>query len=118
MFHDRPGPGPRPEPILLAPPPLIILIGLLLAIHAIRAFAFGLFEEEDIRLLDVTAFVPARFSLWVGLTDPASVLETLREGPRPTQELRSVLHQLFVASGGAAPWTLVTYAFLHGSWSM
>ncbi len=63
MFHDRPGPGPRPEPILLAPPPLIVLIGLLLTIHAIRSFALGLFDEEDIRLLDVTAFVPARFSL-------------------------------------------------------
>ncbi len=49
---------------------------VLLAIHAIRSFAFGLYEEEDIRLLDVTAFVPARFSLWIGLADPAAVLET------------------------------------------
>jgi membrane associated rhomboid family serine protease len=116
MFTDRPGPEPRPEPILLAPPPLIVLIGLLIAIHAIRSLVFGLYDEEDIRLLDVTAFVPARFSLWVGLTDPSAVLETLREGSRQAQELRSVLHQLFVASGSAAPWTLVTYAFLHGSW--
>ncbi len=116
MFVDRPDPAPRPEPILLAPRPLIILLGLLLAIHAIRSFAFGLYEEEDIRLLDVTAFVPARFSLWIGLADPAAVLETLTEGSRQTQELRSLLHQLFVAPGGAAPWTLVTYAFLHGSW--
>ncbi len=116
MFYDRPGPEPRPEPILLAPPPLIVLIGLMLAIHAIRAFALGLFDEEDIRLLDATAFVPARFSLWVGLTDAASVQEALRAGGRSVQELRTALHEYFVASGGAAPWTLVTYAFLHGSW--
>ncbi len=116
MHDDRPGPALRPEPILLAPSPLIALILLLLAIHALRSLVLGLFEEQDIRLLDATAFVPARFALWAGITDPATVLAALKEGSRPTQDLRALLHELFVASGESAPWTLVTYALLHGSW--
>jgi len=116
MTDERPNGPQRSEPILLAPAPLMALIALMLAVHAVRVFALGLFEADDVRLLDATAFVPARFALMTGLADLSAVQADLRVGDGSVQDLRAALYQAFVASGRDAPWTLVTYAFLHGSW--
>lgn len=112
-FQDPPD---RPEPILFAPAALLALIGLMLAIHAVRVFAFGLFEGADIVFLDQAAFVPARFALSVGLADEAAILADVQASAPPAIQLRQALFSVFVAEGGSYPWTLVTYALLHGGW--
>jgi len=116
MDSRQPDPSDRPEPILFAPPALVALIGLMLAIHAVRAFGFGLFESADLTLLNHAAFVPARFALSLGLVDEAAILADVQGSAPGAFELRQALFDIFVAEGHSYPWTLATYALLHGSW--
>jgi membrane associated rhomboid family serine protease len=116
MTPYPPAPPRGREPILFAPTALLVLIAVMVALHAWRSFALGLFEGQDLALLDELAFVPARFALLVGLTDEASIRAAAAAGAPALQELRLALYGLFVAPGHAKPWTLATYALLHGSW--
>jgi membrane associated rhomboid family serine protease len=104
------------EPALFAPTSLLVLIGLMIGLHTYRVFALGLFEDADIRFLDITAFVPARFTIWAGLVTPEQVISDIRAAVLELRSLKFSLFQTFVAYGTAALWTLVTYAFLHASW--
>jgi membrane associated rhomboid family serine protease len=116
MADESDPPAGQSEPAVFAPAALLVLIGFMLGLHAWRALALGLFEDADVRLLDQTAFVSARFSLWAGLTDLFSIRADMLAAPPAEQALRNSLFFTFVADGDAAPWTLVTYAFLHASW--
>jgi membrane associated rhomboid family serine protease len=132
MSSDRPfppiAPPPSPpedqrgeaaqasQPALFAPVPLLVLIGFMLGLHAYRAFVLGLFEDADVRFLNLTAFVPARFSLWVGLASLQDVAADVAGSAPSLRPLRRALFQAFVAGGESVPWTTVTYAFLHASW--
>jgi membrane associated rhomboid family serine protease len=106
----------RSEPIFFAPGPLILLIAFMLGLHAYRVYGFSLFEEPDVRFLNLTAFVPARFSIWLGLLTSADVMRDILAATPDLVGLRRALYLAFVAKGEVAPWTSVTYAFLHGSW--
>ncbi len=114
--HDSLGKTQRSEPILFAPLSLIVLIGFMLGLHAYRVLVPGLFEDADVRFLDLTAFVPARFSIWIGLTSVSDVVAGIAASPPATKGLRVALFQAFVADGAANPWTLISYALLHASW--
>jgi membrane associated rhomboid family serine protease len=120
MSNEHPAtvpPLPQPsEPALFAPTSLLVLIGMMIGLHTYRVFALGLFEEADIRFLDITAFVPARFTIWAGLATPEQVLTEIRTAIAELRALKFSLFQTFVADGTVALWTLVTYAFLHASW--
>ncbi|MCA3565679.1 MAG: rhomboid family intramembrane serine protease [Methylocystis sp.] len=115
MSYDNQG-LPRSEPAFFAPPLLLFLIGFMLAIHAYRALVLGLFEEADVQLLRLTAFVPARFSVAIDLADLAEVQREVMLASAEFRPLKMALYQTFVADGEAAWWTLVTYAFLHAGW--
>ncbi len=116
MHDDLPSAPRRSEPALFAPTALILLIGFMLGLHAYRAFVLGLFEDADIRLLDISAFVPARFSIAIGLTDLATVQGDVATAAAPAGPLRRYLFEAFVADGESNLWTLVTYSVLHASW--
>jgi membrane associated rhomboid family serine protease len=116
MQFDQQQNPPTSEPAFFAPGALIILIGFMLGLHAYRAFVLGLFEDADIRLLDVSAFVPARFAIAVGMSDLSAVQAEVAAAAAPAGPLRRYLFDAFVADGDANHWTLVTYAFLHASW--
>ena len=82
-------PGPEREPLFNLPGVIVVLVGLMLGIHALR----GLLPEElDLWVIAAFAFVPERFS-----------------SPETTG---------FVFPGGvfAEVWSFVSYAFLHGDW--
>jgi membrane associated rhomboid family serine protease len=104
------------QPALLAPSALLALIGFMLGLHAFRSYWLGLFEDADIQFLNLTAFVPARFLMWLGLVSAEDVVRAVSTSAQDVLGLRRALFQAFVVAGDAAPWTLVTYAFLHGSW--
>jgi membrane associated rhomboid family serine protease len=106
----------KSEPIFFAPLPLILLIAFMMVLHAYRVYGFGLFDEQDVRFLNMTAFVPARFSLWLGLTTSADVMRDIAAAAPDIAGLRRALYVAFIAKGETASWTAVTYAFLHGSW--
>jgi membrane associated rhomboid family serine protease len=106
---------PGVEPATFAPPALLALIAFMLGLHAWRAFALGLFEDGDIALLRPTAFVAARFSIMAGYTTTAEVVREIAAADAESRPLLRYLAQTFLV-GGSAPWTLVTYAFLHAGW--
>jgi membrane associated rhomboid family serine protease len=84
------GPSPRHEPMFNAPAVVVALALALIAIYAAFDWASPAIQGA---VIDKFAFVPARLtvSFW-----PARDLDALSGGPRL--------------------WTLLTYAFLHGSW--
>ncbi len=104
------------EPAFFAPPLLLLLIGLMLILHAYRALILGLFEEGDVRLLNLMAFVPARFSVAIDLVDLSDVQRDVMLSSVELRPLRMALFQTFVANENSVWWTLVSYAFLHASW--
>ena len=72
-------------------------------------------EIQDLVIRDY-AFVPGRLtvSLW-----PARAIDLLiraKNDPAALDQVRA-MRDLHALGGGAKPWTLVTYAFLHGGWS-
>src|SRR3954452_14790014 len=78
------------EPIFNVPTVVTATIAVLVLIHALRTWV--LTPEQDIQLLLLFSFIPARY-------DPA------------------VLAQGAVPGGlGAQIWTFVTYALIHGDW--
>lgn len=103
----------RPEPIFNIPR---VVLGLLVVMIAIQ-FGRGLLGSgTDDRLVSWFAFVPGRLTF---AFDPVGVMKHLAaDGTAAAPNLRaqSLWAQLFLQRGGAAPWTLLTYAFLHGGW--
>ena len=79
------------EPIFNVPTVVTLTLAVLVLVHAARFWI--LTPEQDIQLLLLFSFIPARYD-------------------------RAVLASESWAMGwGAAIWTFVTYAFLHGSWT-
>ncbi len=80
----------RNEPIFNVPPVIIALLGTFALVHLMRLLL--LTEEQDVEILLLFAFIPARYDATV-----------LLGGQLP-------------GGVGAQLWTFVTYAFLHASW--
>jgi membrane associated rhomboid family serine protease len=87
---NMPDGKPYREPMFNLPSPILVLGGLMVALHVVREFLLSQAQELDVLL--TFAFIPARFSDAVpaGFSFPGGVLGNV--------------------------WTFVTYAFLHGSW--
>ncbi len=103
---------PTKQPIFNVPTSVVVLCGIMLAIYAIQANVSDLNEIELIRQF---AFVPARVSYYF---DPASAQAILTSiGQTPEADSQTAMAQFFLDGGQLKPWTFLTYAFLHGSWS-
>ncbi len=103
----------RREPLFDAPPVVIGLVVVLLGIHAAYTWAPDGVQDKIIRDF---AFIPGRLTvaLWPGrLVD---LLNRANTDPEALQQAR-IIRELHLLGGGAKPWTLLTYAFLHGSWT-
>ena len=93
-----------------------VVVALALAFVAIyAAFDWAGPRIQDLVLVNFS-FVPGRLtvSLW-----PAEAIDLqIRARTDPAvAEQYLVMQQLHAVSGGLKPWTLLTYAFLHGSWT-
>ncbi len=99
-------PAARREPVFNMPAVVVICCGVLLAIYALYSFASDATQDW---LIATFAFVPARLAIALGVAQGA-VQASLQNLPLEVQT--EVL-----GSGGGHWWTLVTYAFLHGSWA-
>ncbi len=82
---------PTRQPMFNVPTVVLVLVGVLLAIHAVRALVLG--ADADLWLIRLFAFVPIRE------TNPQAVGGVLLGGE------------------AARLWTFVTYALLHGGWA-
>jgi membrane associated rhomboid family serine protease len=106
--------GVRPrEPILSIPIAVVVLVALLLGAHA--AISSTSFATQDAIYLD-WGFIPGRFtvSLW-----PDRLSELLERSNIDSHALDIARMWRATTSShpGLKPWTLVSYAFLHGSWT-
>jgi membrane associated rhomboid family serine protease len=113
-MHVPPVDGRR-EPIFNLPAVVTATIALLVAIHAVRSALLA--PDTDLEFLLGWAVVPAR---WTAAFDPARAETILREAAAgfagPMAEAREALAR-YVLAEGAKPWTALTYALLHGSWT-
>ena len=104
MPPDRP--PARREPVFNLPLVVVACCVVLLAIYALYDFASDATQDWVIATF---GFVPARLAIALGVAQGAvrSALQNL-----PLEVQTQVL-----GTGGARWWTLLTYAFLHGSWA-
>ncbi|MFC0283696.1 rhomboid family intramembrane serine protease [Camelimonas abortus] len=107
-------PAPR-EPIFNVPTVVAGLVGVFLLVHGVREMAPAF---SDFFWLYRLAFVPARVSWWL---DPGGFLPALaaraQELPPETAAAWMAMGRMIVHQDTLAPWTFVTHAFLHGSWT-
>ncbi|HTZ67613.1 MAG TPA: rhomboid family intramembrane serine protease [Roseiarcus sp.] len=103
----------RREPMFNAPVVVLGLIALLLAIHALVSWAPDAIQDRIVRDY---AFIPGRLTIAVWPDRLVDLINRANTDPAALQQARQI-RELHVLGGGAKPWTLLTYAFLHGSWT-
>jgi membrane associated rhomboid family serine protease len=103
---------PVREPVFNLPGAVLATLLVLGAIHLVRTLV--LTDETDLQLLLDFAVIPARWTVAVDAGRAAEILAAAGVGEEAS--LRSALAQ-YVLSGDAHPWTAITYAVLHGSWT-
>jgi membrane associated rhomboid family serine protease len=103
----------RREPMFNAPAVVVVLVVVLLAIHAAMSSAPDAIQDRVIRDF---AFVPGRLTIAIWPERLVDLLGRANSDPTALHEAQAI-RELHVLSGGAKPWTLLTYAFLHGSWT-
>jgi len=95
------------EPVFNLPVVVTGLIIAFLAIHAIRALA--LTYGQDAELLRAFAFVPGRLTAAFDLEGVTRALSRLAGDSE-----RFHIARFFLGDGSMQPWSVLTYAFLHG----
>jgi membrane associated rhomboid family serine protease len=106
------GPSPRPEPMFSAPAVVIALALVFIAIYA--AFDWASPRLQDLVIVKF-GFVPGRLTVSLWPAEAIKLLIRARTDPAAAEQV-AAMRDLHALSGGAKPWTLLTYAFLHGSW--
>ena len=103
----------RREPMFNAPLVVLGLIAILLGIYAAYNWAPEPIQDRVIRDY---GFIPGRLTIGLWPDRLADLLKRVNSDPAALQQLRHI-RALHVLGGGLKPWTLLTYAFLHGSWT-
>ena len=112
----RPAPStdpvpPRREPVFNLPGILVLLIGVLVAVHLGRlALAF----ETDLKVMAELAVVPARFALDLGWMDQTRIVQDAVAGLTQAQAAeRMAVARFFLDGGGPRWWSPLSYGLLH-----
>lgn len=101
------------QPIFNVPSVVLLLIVVMAGIEAAQSL---LGDQAQADLLARLAFVPGRVTLSI---DPAAVMSRLVDamsqdaGP----DGPAAVGQFFLGNGSLQPWTVLSYAFLHGGWA-
>jgi membrane associated rhomboid family serine protease len=106
---------PVREPIFNLPATIALSIMALIAIHALRLL---LSDETDFELIIDWAVIPARWSVAFGAVQAEDVIAALK-GSFPEEALSPLqaLAQYVLRDDDSRPWTALSYALLHGSWT-
>ena len=103
--------APR-EPVFNAPAVVVGLAALLVALYA--AFSWAGPETQDL-IIRNGGFVPGRLTVSIWPAQAINLMIRARTDPAALEQVLA-MRDLHALSGGPKPWTLVTYAFLHGAW--
>lgn len=101
-------------PVFNMPGVVTLSIGLLMAIQGIREFLLP--DAWDVRVVLDLALVPARWTVWL---DPARATDVIRAAGAGDADLtaaREAFARFITSEHALEPWTLASYALLHGSW--
>jgi membrane associated rhomboid family serine protease len=110
---DPRGSSRRREPIINAPTVVIVLALVLIAIQAGLNWAPLATQDAVIRNF---AFIPGRLTIAIWPERLLELLNRANSDPAALEQARAI-RDLQVLGGGPKPWTLLTYALLHGSWT-
>ncbi|WP_158807636.1 rhomboid family intramembrane serine protease [Beijerinckia sp. L45] len=100
---------PRRERIFNIPTVVVVICALLFLIQGLGDL---IAPETYGRLLIRFAFVPGRFTFAFDPDRVSAAFNQIAKG----DELRAQIAAAFLGDGTAQWWTVLTYAFLHGSW--
>ena len=109
---SEPRPAARREPAFNLPGVVLACCVVLLGIHAVRNL---ISTEADNRVVALFALVPARLTLALQLM-PAR-LSAAYNAVADRDPVVTAQINFLIGDGQARWWTLLTYAFLHGSWA-
>lgn len=111
----RPTRAPKArEPIFDAPPVVLALVALLILSY----FGFTLLSEDrQDWLFAQFAFIPGRLTLALWPSKFNDLLARVNVSAEARAQAALVRSFFPLLQEGAKPWTLLTYAFLHGSWA-
>lgn len=103
----------RSEPFFNIP---TVVLALLAVMAAIQVWRSALPSGADLNVVADLAFVPGRLTFAI---DPVGVvrhISTFGSSNNPGTRQQAALAGLFLQHHNRAPWTVLTYAFLHGGW--
>jgi membrane associated rhomboid family serine protease len=103
----------RREPMFNAPIVVLGLIAVLIGVYAV--FNWAPVAVQD-RIIRDYAFIPGRLTIAIWPDRLVDLINRVNTDPAALQQARQI-RELQVLGGGPKPWTLLTYAFLHGSWT-
>jgi membrane associated rhomboid family serine protease len=103
----------RREPMFNAPAVVLGLAAVLIGIYAAYNRAPEAIQDGILRNY---AFIPGRLTIAIWPNRLIDVLSRVNTDPTALRQAQQI-RDLNVLGGGAKPWTLLTYAFLHGSWT-
>jgi membrane associated rhomboid family serine protease len=107
---------PAREPVFNLPAVVLVSILALVGIHAVRTLLLS--DMADLEYVLDWAVVPLRWTVAYAGARPDEVLSALGAGGSDAEpSLQLELARYILAQDGAKPWTGVTYALLHGSWT-
>ena len=101
------------EPFFNVPTSVMVAITLLIVIHF-----FVTFLQEPVEVILNFGFVPARLQLLFGDDPLNDILAQARALPDGAAAARmAALARYTLEDDAAKPWTMLSYALLHGSWA-
>jgi membrane associated rhomboid family serine protease len=104
---------PRREPIFAIPAVIVALLAALIGAYAVYDFLDPATQDAA---LGAFAFLPGRLTLAIWPERLSELLARTAVDPNALAEATLARHY-HVVLAGARPWTLLTYAFMHGSWT-
>lgn len=104
---------PPREPVFNLPTVVLALIGVLFAVHVLLGLA-GL-ETRFEAVIDF-GFVPALWTAWLDPDASREIARRVLEGGGLDARRAVAFASVVMQEGSGGAWTLLTYAFLHGSW--
>jgi membrane associated rhomboid family serine protease len=111
--NEQRGFARRREPMFNAPVVVLGLIAILIGIYV--AFNWVPEPVQD-RVIHDYAFIPARLTIGLWPNRLADLIARANSDQSALQQARQI-RALHMLGEGLRPWTLLTYAFLHGSWT-
>ncbi|MCJ2011322.1 rhomboid family intramembrane serine protease [Methylobacterium sp. J-076] len=101
-------------PVFNMPGIVTASIAVILAIQAIREYLLP--DARDIEVVLGLALVPARWTVWFDPAQAGAVIQAAGAGDPENGALREAFARYVTGQQSLEPWTLATYALLHGSW--